>query len=170
MDTWLVVLCAVVPSILVVVNFYVLVYFQDPADKRAAYFPKALVVVGLTLAEAAVLLIPLDVANRSGAPGCDWAAAAGTCGGLDLALVWQAVYVSIAAFVVLLIPFAIFYYEADDAGLERRQSQCCAAMRYEIIALVVGAVVFFASIEVKRNRSIRGCHWPLLNFSPGQTS
>ena len=147
MDDWLLALCVIIPILLVVINFYVLVYFQDPADKRAAYFPKALIVVGLTLAEAAVLLIPLDVANRSGALDCTLGAAtAANCGGLDLALVWQIVYVTIAGFVLLLIPYAIFYYEADDAGLERRQSQCFSAMKYEIIALVVGAIVFLVMV------------------------
>jgi len=33
------------------------------------------------------------------------------CGGLDLTMVWQAVYVIVAAMVVVVIPFAIFYYE-----------------------------------------------------------
>lgn len=63
----------------------------------------------LLIAECTVLLLPLDVANRSGIVGCGfWN---NECGGLDLTLVWQIVYIIVAALVVVVIPYAIFYYE-----------------------------------------------------------
>lgn len=43
------------------------------------------------------------------------------CGGLDLTLVWQIVYCMIAGLVVVIFPFFIFYYEADDEGMQVRR-------------------------------------------------
>ena len=50
--------------------------------------------------------------NRSGVVGCGFYN--NNCGGLDLTLAWQIVYVAIAIMVVIILPFAIYFYEADD--------------------------------------------------------
>lgn len=58
------------------------------------------------MAGFSILMLPLDVAN-------------GTTGGFPMAQLWLAVYIVIAAMVVIIIPFAIFYYESeevDDTG------------------------------------------------------
>lgn len=53
--------------------------------------------------------------NRAGVVGCGfWN---DDCGGLNLALVWQIVYCIIFGLVVVIFPFFIFFYEADDEGL-----------------------------------------------------
>ena len=41
----------------------------------------------LLIAECSILLLPLDVGNRSGLVGCGYWN--NNCGGLDMALVWQ---------------------------------------------------------------------------------
>jgi LMBR1 domain-containing protein 1 len=70
----------------------------------------------MLLAECTVLLLPLDIGNKSGAVGCGvWNS---DCGGLDMALAWQVAYCTIAAMVVVVMPFFIFFYEADDEGAE----------------------------------------------------
>jgi hypothetical protein len=52
--------------------------------------------------------------NRSGLVGCGfWNS---DCGGLNLVLVWQIAYCIIFGLVVLVFPYMIFYYEADDEG------------------------------------------------------
>jgi hypothetical protein len=54
--------------------------------------------------------------NRAGVVGCGfWNSG---CGGLDLTLVWQIIYGIIAGLVIVVFPFFIFYYEADDEGME----------------------------------------------------
>ena len=55
-----------------------LVYFQAEEDRNTAWAPKVAVVFGLTLACLVVLLLPMDVANRS------------TNGGLDMTLAYEA--------------------------------------------------------------------------------
>lgn len=53
--------------------------------------------------------------NRSGLVGCGfWNDG---CGGLNLALVWQVAYAIIFGLIVVVFPFMIFFYEADDEGL-----------------------------------------------------
>ena len=61
---FLIVVTAVVCVLAVVVALYVLVSFQHPEDKNQAWFPKGVVILGISLAIWTVLLFPLDVANR----------------------------------------------------------------------------------------------------------
>jgi len=66
MDLFLVIMIAVVFLILLAINVYIIVHFQHPDDKNEAYFPKLLVLLGFTLAEGSILMLPLDVANNEG--------------------------------------------------------------------------------------------------------
>jgi LMBR1 domain-containing protein 1 len=47
-----------------IVAVYLLVYYQHPDDRNDAYFPKVVVIIGIMLAGATCLLLPLDVANN----------------------------------------------------------------------------------------------------------
>eukprot|EP00898_Chlorokybus_atmophyticus_P001523 jgi/Chlat1/2371/Chrsp17S00180 len=63
---WFLILVAVVVALLVVaVSVYLIINYQHPEDANQAYFPKLIVLLGLTLAMYQVLLLPLDVANRA---------------------------------------------------------------------------------------------------------
>jgi hypothetical protein len=46
-------------------------------------------------------MLPLDVANSK-------------VGGFPMAILWLIVYITMAALVVVVIPFAAFYYEGDE--------------------------------------------------------
>lgn len=104
-----------------------LVYFQADEDKNTAIAPKVAFVLALALACLFVLLLPLDVANRT------------TASGLDMEVLWQLAYMLIALFALGIIPFLIFYYEAEDP--ESRQYQCWTAIKYELVTLVVTLVL-----------------------------
>jgi LMBR1 domain-containing protein 1 len=104
-------------------SLYVLVYFQAEEDKNTAIAPKIAVVLGLALSCLLVLTLPLDVANRS------------TMSGLDMETLWQAEYVVIAIMAIGVVPFLIFYYEAEDP--EGRSYQWWTAMKYEFVTVVV---------------------------------
>jgi LMBR1 domain-containing protein 1 len=58
---------------------------------------------GLSVATCQVLALPLDVSNSKGLGG-----------GLRMDILWQLIYIVVYAFVFVLIPYALFYYEADD--------------------------------------------------------
>jgi LMBR1-like membrane protein len=68
-DVFLIVSITVAFLILFVVAVYFLVYYQHPDDHDDAYFPKFVVIIGIMLAGATALLLPLDVANNDGFPG-----------------------------------------------------------------------------------------------------
>lgn len=69
MDWFLILATSITFLILVVVSVYFIVYYQHPDDRNEAWFPKLAVLLGLVLAGATVLLLPLDVANGEGYPG-----------------------------------------------------------------------------------------------------
>ena len=68
-DIFLIVATTVTFLILLVVAIYLLVYYQHPDDRNDAYFPKLVVIIGIMLAGATCLLLPLDVANNEGFAG-----------------------------------------------------------------------------------------------------
>ncbi len=57
---FLIIVTVVVAALAVLTVLYLLVHYQHPEDKNQAWFPKAVVILGLTLAIWTVLLFPLD--------------------------------------------------------------------------------------------------------------
>ena len=111
------------------------------------------------MAECTVLLLPLDVGNKSGTVGCGfWNQ---DCGGIDMVIVWEVAYCIIAALVVVVFPFFIFYYENDDEGMEAREKsegsclmalslrfEACrrsflSALAYTALCVALGCIAFF---------------------------
>jgi len=68
-DVLLIVAITVALVLLLVTSIYFLVHYQHPDDRNEAYLPKITVLLGLILAGATSLLLPLDVANGQGYPG-----------------------------------------------------------------------------------------------------
>eukprot|EP00956_Cyclotella_meneghiniana_P006079 scaffold7921_cov68-Cyclotella_meneghiniana.AAC.8 len=142
-DLFLIFVIVVAFVILTIIGLYLVVKYQHPDDKNDAYFPKLVVLFGFVLAGATVLLLPLDVANNEGFAGCDgWSTA--FCGGLNMALFWEIFYWLITVWLFVLIPFSMFYYEADDGMLmvgtsvgAKPNSRICEAIKYEITSIPV---------------------------------
>jgi LMBR1 domain-containing protein 1 len=101
MDWWLVLLCVVGSILVLVINIYLLIHYQSPEDHNQAWIPKIVVVSGLSFAFFIILLLPLDVGNRSG-------------GGLQLEALWQFILMAVAVLGFIVIPFCMFYYEEQD--------------------------------------------------------
>lgn len=150
-DVFLIVSIVVAFLILGIVGLYVLVKYQHPDDKNEAWFPKLVVWSGFVIAGATVLLLPLDVANNEGYPGCDGYDTR-FCGGLNMSLFWNIFFWLIPAYVFILIPFSTFYYEADDGMLmagtsvganAKKKSKLCDALKWEFATLVIVVLVFF---------------------------
>lgn len=102
MDVVLIILICVMSVILLGVNIYILALYIHSEDKGLGnvIYTKVLVVIGLTLAQAQALMVPLDVANRS----------ALLSESLDMATFWFIIYIVILGFISVLIPYAIFFY------------------------------------------------------------
>jgi LMBR1 domain-containing protein 1 len=123
MEWFLIIVIIVVTVMVMLGSLYVLVYFQAEEDKNTAIAPKVAVVLGLSLSCLLVLTLPLDVANRS------------TASGLDMETLWQVEYMLVTIMAVGVVPFLIFYYEAEDP--ESRQYQWWTALKYEALTVVV---------------------------------
>jgi len=92
----------------------------------------------MTLAWAQVLMLPLDVSNMTGFGG-----------GLDMKLFWFIVYITTAVFVLVLLPWFIYYYEADD------DLTICQKIKYSfsylfatIIIILIVLVVLYGFIGI----------------------
>lgn len=57
---FLIVVTVVVAALAVLTALYILVHYMHPEDKNQAWFPKVVVIMGITLAIWTVLLFPLD--------------------------------------------------------------------------------------------------------------
>jgi len=96
----------------------VLVY-SHPDDARSAWLPRGVAAAAFTLASWTVLLLPLDVASRK---ACGPELAASLCAHtIPAKALWQATAAATAAFVLLIIPVAYFYYlgDSDDPPSKR---------------------------------------------------
>jgi len=121
---WFLIIVVIVVTVMVMLgSLYVLVYFQAEEDKNTAIAPKIAVVLGLSLSCLLVLTLPLDVANRS------------TASGMDMETLWQVEYMLVAIMAVGVVPFLIFYYEAEDP--ESRSYQWWTAIKYEVVTVLV---------------------------------
>jgi len=122
-NVFLLVVTIIMTIMLALASFYFLVYFQSEDDRNVAYGPKVTVVFGLTLTAVTVLMMPLDVANRI------------TDGGFPMETMWEVVFSLHAGMAILVVPFMLFYYEAEDP--EARVWRWWTALKYEVVTCVV---------------------------------
>lgn len=110
---WFLIVIAVVVSLLALgVALYILIAYQHPEDRNQAWLPKVVVVFGITLAIWTVLLFPLDVGNRN---ACAQGVEFSKCNfAIPTRQLWYACYGCIGGMVAVVIPFSVFYYEADS--------------------------------------------------------
>jgi LMBR1 domain-containing protein 1 len=110
---WFLVIIAAVMGILAfAISLYVIVIYQHPEDKNQAWFPKGVVLFGFALALITVLLFPLDVANTA---SCDLDIPLSSCEyTFPMDILWQVAYILNMVIVFVMVPFALFYYEADS--------------------------------------------------------
>jgi len=170
-------LMIVFPALALGINVYIVKVWGSPDDWNRAYFPRAVVVVSLVLAEMSVLLLPLDVGARSpsiyGNVGCGYWNA--ECGDptQQLVWVWIGLYITIAIFVLFLVPFAILFYESWEYKLDTKgnknggkdyetscKEQCCAALRWQFVFSLVGAAVLLVLYAV-----FNKVHIPITQFT-----
>ena len=132
MNWWLIVVAIVIAILVLGLIAYIVVLFSSPEDKNQAWLPKVIVLIGLAMACFNVLLMPYDIANRR---STDVANSVG--GGINVVLVWQIVMWTICGFTFLIVPFAMFYYEAMDPDQPNICHQLRPAFCYTSIAFVV---------------------------------
>ena len=89
-----------------------------------------------------------DIANNAGNPNCDRNAPSSNtyCGGIVFIQVWEALFCMVAFVVIVLIPFATFYYGLEEYDVEdgaaskkrcKKCSQFMTALCYEMFVIAV---------------------------------
>lgn len=120
--------------VLIFLNIYFLMYYCNPDDEGfgLSIWPKIIVVLGLTLAFSQILIIPLDASNNRGEGY-----------GMRLDIIWQVVLIGVISFSIILAPFTLFWYEADDE--ETCCSKFCHAFKMLFFLMLILAIVFVVS-------------------------
>lgn len=128
--------------LLLFVNSYLVIKWSDPNDHASNIWLTVLIILSLTVAEGAILGLPLDVANNSNDPDCMTDDV--TCyGGMNMHSFWNILGCMIFALIVFFIPLAIFHYESyDDPVVRKRRGKgndnrraCMIAFGYETCLL-----------------------------------
>jgi len=142
-DIFLTILAAVALFVFWIFATYILVHFQHPDDVTGNRIPKLIIILGLTLVNVNVFLLPMDVASRQS-----------RYGGLPMQYLWYCTYALMGALGLFLIPFTIFYYEAEDPLKPRKSLTWPAFWKLALIflffaaAAVVGYIFLgFADVE-----------------------
>ena len=150
--------------LLLVVNLYIVVYFQKSRETKDNWWTKSLIIAGLQLTSFTVMMVAVDAANNGGNPQCDKGYKSDNkdlyCGDMDFMLVWQVLFMLVCIFLVVFIPFATFYWDAD--GDVDHKSPFSEAMWYEILLIVIILLVicplyFFSDENLT--------HVPLMEYS-----
>ncbi|XP_042481970.1 LIMR family protein At5g01460 [Macadamia integrifolia] len=158
----LVIVAIVVCVLVFIFNVYLLVNYQHPDDANQAYFPKFVVVLGLSIAAISILMLPADVANRA---ACQHAIYNGACNlTLPMKTLWIIVYIVDAALVFFIIPFAMFYYEGDQdksIGKRIKSAVLWVGATAFVCALVLGILY---GVVGKVDFTVRHLSSPTTNF------
>lgn len=137
----MIVVALVIIGLTLITSLYILVNYMHPDDKNQAWFPKIVVVCGLTLTMLTVLAFPLDIGNTR---ACDDNEVLSACDfTLPMDIVWFILFCVNCAFVFAVIPFTLFYYECDeDTPFAKRASIgfVWGAGFLTIFGLVVGII------------------------------
>lgn len=112
LNWFMIIVVAVVAVLAIVFSLYIMIIYQHPEDKNQAWFPKIVVIFGMTIAIYTVLMFPLDVTNSQ---VCSTTLPLVDCSTtFPMDILWQIVYLANIITVFVLVPFAFFYYEGDS--------------------------------------------------------
>lgn len=125
--------------IVFIVDLKLLYYFEhgDDKDLNSQLFAKLSVMLGLQLGWLMILLLPIDAYNRH-PPN---ATQLDEVGDLNMQVFWYCIWWLVSLYLVLLLPFSIFFYESEDDPRISRQKPWKRALVYSILTLVICAII-----------------------------
>ncbi|KAG0579185.1 hypothetical protein M758_4G080600 [Ceratodon purpureus] len=134
----LLLIVVVVTLMVLAFNMYLLVNYQHPDDWNQAWFPKVVVILGLSVAQLSILMLPADIANKH---ACRHSVYTDACSyTLPMRELWYTVYIIDAVLVFFVIPFSVFYYEGDQEKSWLRRA-CGAIVWVLVTAMILGIVL-----------------------------
>ena len=105
MEVFILIVIIVLAIVLFIGNIYLFSYYAHPDDKSpsSGIISKLIVFLAMTLCWSQLLCLPLDVSNNRG-------------GGLGfrMDIIWDILYITIAVFLFILIPFCSAYNECEQ--------------------------------------------------------
>lgn len=115
---------------LIITNIYILIYFSHPEDRDSVlgWVLKIIVILGLTLAWAQVLLVPLDVSNNRTFGG-----------GINMKTFWLVIFVITLIYILIIFPVSSSLYDAQD------EWTFCEKIKHSICFLLI-LVIFFVGL------------------------
>ncbi|CAK9072810.1 LIMR family protein DDB_G0283707 [Durusdinium trenchii] len=134
MDVFLLIFILAILGLSIVTNTRLLIYYQQPEDAGLnSILCKVIIVSSLTLAWMLNLLLPIDVRNSRP-----------TTGFLDMQALWSAAFITLAVFIVLVVPTAMFYYEVegDEFVKRKRRYVMCSLLMTLIFSAAILAISF----------------------------
>lgn len=136
---WFLILVVVVVAILVLLSMiYVLIHYSHPEDRNQAWVPKIIIVFGMSLAVFAILMYPTDVANTA---ACSSSLSPSACTfTLPMKTMWLVLFIAILVMSFAVIPFTLFFYEADS-DFTLFQKIKSAAIWTILMLFVIGLII-----------------------------
>ena len=138
MTTMLVLLTVVTVGCSLIGAVYMLVYWSDKQEPWTYLFPRIIVFFGLLMSLLVPLLIPIDTTLTAAFPHLTF-----------MQGIWEWLLAIIAAMSLLVMPFALFYF--DERMLNNRtcsNALGCSMIQTGILAFVILALGFGLSFAV----------------------
>jgi len=121
-----------IPLVAAVISMVIMCLLQSPIDYNQAWIPKIVVIIAMIFISCMPMMLPIDVSNLSQAAGLTNVTP----------ILWQVIFGMVTVLCVIVLPFAIFYYESkttsDKQGMLR---QCCVAFVMTAIVLIIYAII-----------------------------
>ncbi len=154
-DILTLIMTIVITVSLIIANIYLLAYYCHPDDKGTiiGYVTKGIVVLGLTLAWAQVLLLPLDVSNNRGEGN-----------GINMKVFWLLIYVLSIIYIIIIFPLTSAFYDSDFelSFNEKMKHSLCHFLITFIGFLAISIILHFSIGKATIPFDIQNC--PISNF------
>lgn len=130
----LIVISIFLALVIIGVSFYMLVIYCHPEESAmgSSVVSKIIIVLGLGLSWGQLLLVPLDVSNSL------------NNGGINMEIVYTAVYITILIYLVTISPFTMFLYESDE------EDSLCSRVTWSLVYTIIIAGIVCALIFVSQ--------------------
>ena len=154
-DILTLIMTIIITVTLIIGNIYLLAYYCHPDDKGTiiGYVTKGIVVLGLTLAWAQVLLLPLDVSNNRGEGN-----------GINMKIFWLLIYVLSIIYIIIIFPLTSAFYDSDYelSFNEKMKHSLCHFLITFIGFLAISIILHFSIGKATIPFDIQNC--PISNL------